>query len=186
MGKALLICFGMFTKLPVPIVEWEEKKGAAALSFFPFVGMVCGLVTYFVAFLTRLVSLSETLSAMFILFSLFLIAGFVHLDGFMDTADAFLSARDRERKIAILKDSKVGAFSVIAIVLVLLTLYVSLRSLLLERVDLLFFLFVPMLSRAYAASALFTLKPLQNKGILAYFRDGKTGVHIAVSVISVH
>ena len=42
-----------------------------------------------------------------------LVTGGIHLDGFMDTTDARSSYGDREKKLAILKDSHVGAFAVI-------------------------------------------------------------------------
>ena len=89
--KSLLITLGMFTKLPVPIVEWEEKKGPSAFIFFPLAGLVCGVFSYFVFFLMQSMKVYSALGAIFLLLSLYLVCGFVHLDGFMDTADAFFS-----------------------------------------------------------------------------------------------
>lgn len=44
----------------------------------------------------------------------------LHLDGFMDTFDALSGGRDRERRMEILKDPRMGAFAVVAVVLLLL------------------------------------------------------------------
>ena len=45
------------------------------------------------------------------------VTGGFHVDGFMDTMDAFHSYQPREKKLEILKDSHIGAFSVICLVL---------------------------------------------------------------------
>mgnify|MGYP003392776405 FL=1 len=47
----------------------------------------------------------------------YLVTGFLHLDGFMDVTDAVKSWRDLERRREILKDSHVGSFAVINLVL---------------------------------------------------------------------
>ncbi len=179
--KSLLITLGMFTKLPVPIVEWEEKKGPGAFMFFPLAGLVCGALTYLVYLLVLAMKIYSALGAIFLLLSLYLVCGFVHLDGFMDTADAFLASKDRIKTIEILKDSKVGAFSVISVVLLLITQYISLQSALIFQLDPIYLLMVPILARAFSVLVLFICKPLQTTGILYYFRDGLHKKHIIIA-----
>ena len=48
-----------------------------------------------------------------------LLTGGLHADGFMDTADGVFSGRERERKLAIMKDSRVGSFGVVSFVLLM-------------------------------------------------------------------
>ncbi|KHL96103.1 cobalamin synthase, partial [Paenibacillus sp. IHB B 3415] len=59
------------------------------------------------------------------------LTGGLHLDGWMDSADALLSYRSRERMLEIMKDSRVGAMGVLACVLLLL-LKASLLAALIE------------------------------------------------------
>lgn len=181
--KSLLITLGMFTKLPVPIVEWEEKKGPSAFIFFPFAGLVCGVFTYIIYLIVLYLNIYSALGSILLLLSLYLVCGFVHLDGFMDTADAFLASKDKDKTIEILKDSKVGAFSVISIVLLLIAQYISLQSALIFQLDPIYLLMVPILSRAFSVLVLFICKPLQTSGILYYFRDGLSRKHIVTASI---
>ena len=181
--KSLLITLGMFTKLPVPIVEWEEKKGPSAFMFFPLVGLVCGALTYLVYLLAFSVKIYSALGAIFLLLSMFLVCGFIHLDGFMDTADAFLASKDRAKTIEILKDSKVGAFSVISVVLLLIIQFISFQTALIFQLNPIYLLMVPVLSRSFSVLVLFVCKPLQTTGILYYFRDGLDKKHIMIASI---
>lgn len=51
------------------------------------------------------------------------------MDGFMDTMDAFHSYQDKEKKLAILKDPHIGAFSVLMLVYIILFMEQHMRSL---------------------------------------------------------
>ena len=55
-----------------------------------------------------------------IVVSEFLLTGGLHADGLMDTSDGLFSGRERERKLEIMKDSRVGSFGVVAFVFVTL------------------------------------------------------------------
>ena len=50
----------------------------------------------------------------------FLITGGLHADGLMDTSDGLFSGRERDRKLEIMKDSRIGSFGVVAFVFVTL------------------------------------------------------------------
>lgn len=181
--KAFFACMAMFTKLPFPIVDWEEKKGPLALCFLPAAGVFCGLLTYLVFYGIEYFKVSADAGAVLLLLSLYSVSGFVHIDGFMDMSDSLLSSRDREGKITILKDSKVGAFSVISVCLLLISNYASLKSMLLFHINPLYLLLLPVLSRANGAFVLFAFKPLSNTGILFYFRDGEKPIHKIMMIL---
>ncbi len=184
MIKAFLTCMGMFTKLPVPMVEWEDKKGPLALCFLPIAGFFCGLFVFGVYFLCYWLNLATDISAFLILIAMFAVSGFVHLDGFMDISDAFLSSKDREGKIAVLKDSRVGAFSVISVVFLILLGFISMKMILYDCFFPVLFILIPMISRSLAALIIFLMKPLQNKGLMFYFKDGQKKVHLIGMLIS--
>ena len=58
-----------------------------------------------------------------------IVTGGLHLDGLSDTADGFYSYRDKEKILEIMKDSRIGAFGVISIVLDILLKYIILSNL---------------------------------------------------------
>lgn len=132
----------MYSRIPMPHIEWKQDDMKYSVSFFPLVGAVIGALT---AFWMRLFTevfrniLPEgfegtsgwNCQAVFyfvkILIALLLpilITGGIHLDGFMDTSDALHSWRGREEKLRILSDSHVGAFAVIRL-LVFTGLYLA-------------------------------------------------------------
>ena len=84
------------------------------LCFFPWIGIVIGLCLYFWRLLCDRFGI-RNLCYVFIGTAIpLLLAGGIHVDGFMDTMDAFHSSQPKERKLEILKDSShIGAFAVI-------------------------------------------------------------------------
>ena len=91
---------------------------AGSLYWFPFVGLLIGVVTGGLIYLAGpyfpmpvAVVMAVTLLLAF--------SGGLHLDGVADCADGFFSSRPRERMLEIMRDSHIGAMGVIALVLVL-------------------------------------------------------------------
>ena len=103
----------MYSKIPMPQVEWTEKNMRYAICFFPLVGAVISLLEYLLLRYYPLFFTSGLLRASLILFIPLAVTGGIHLDGFMDTNDALCSYADRARRLEILKDPHIGAFSAI-------------------------------------------------------------------------
>ena len=115
--KSMIIAFSIYSKIPVPQFEWKEEDMKYMLCFFPWVGAVIGVSIYFWHRLAgyldvNLLSYSLIGTALPVL-----ITGGFHVDGFMDTMDAFHSYQPKEKKLEILKDSHIGAFAVIMLAL---------------------------------------------------------------------
>jgi len=102
-----------------------------ALPWFPLVGCLIGSTLYWLARGFSLVSgdWHEGTAGIVIIGSVLLTRGF-HLDGLADWADGFGGGRDKEQTLTIMKDSHVGAFGVVTIVLVLLAKWMALLRLL--------------------------------------------------------
>ena len=96
--SSLVIAFSMYSKIPMPRVEWTEENRKYAICFFPLVGLVTGGLCY-VWFLIcgHLQAGTLLFSAGMAAIPLFLTGG-IHVDGFMDTMDAFHSYQDKEKK----------------------------------------------------------------------------------------
>ena len=121
--KSLIIAFAMYSKVPMPRVDWEKKALAWALCFFPLVGAVIGTVLYGWMVLARYLGFGPLFFAAFALLIPIALNGGIHLDGFCDTCDALSSHQSRERKLEILKDSHTGAFAIICCGLYLLVFF---------------------------------------------------------------
>jgi adenosylcobinamide-GDP ribazoletransferase len=72
-------------------------------------------------------------AASLVVLTLAAFSGCMHLDGLSDTADGFLSSRDRQRTLEIMKDSHVGVMGVIAVIAVLLLKVAALASIPADR-----------------------------------------------------
>lgn len=115
--KAFCISFSMYSKIPMPQFEWKDKDMRYALCFFPWVGIVIGVLEacwYQVCIHFSIGNICFALVGAAI--PIFVSGGF-HVDGFMDTCDALHSYQSKEKKLEILKDPHIGAFSVIMLLL---------------------------------------------------------------------
>lgn len=113
MLKSLIIAFSMYSRLPVPQVNWTEKSMRYAMLFFPWIGIVIGGAELLCFWALSALGAGESLRAAAMTALPILITGGIHLDGFIDTTDARRSYKSREEKLEILKDPHIGAFALI-------------------------------------------------------------------------
>ena len=112
-GETAAVAFGMFSAVPAPQPVWNEKNMRYALCAFPLVGAVCALTWGLWGWAAALLGLPDLLrGAGFCLLPVWVTGG-IHLDGYADTCDALASYGDRDKRLAILKDPRCGAFAVI-------------------------------------------------------------------------
>ncbi|WP_448565885.1 adenosylcobinamide-GDP ribazoletransferase [Thermus sp.] len=104
--RPFLAALALLTAFPVGrAFSPEELRRGAAL--FPLVGYLLGGLLA----LASLLSLPPGLQGALLLALWLSLTGFLHLDGLLDSADALLGAKPRERRLAILKDPHLGAFA---------------------------------------------------------------------------
>ena len=103
----------MYSKIPMPRVEWNEKNMRYAICFFPAVGVLCGAALWLWAVLAQATGMSGVLFAAIAACLPILVTGGIHMDGYLDTVDALSSHQTCEKKLAIMKDANCGAFAVI-------------------------------------------------------------------------
>ena len=112
--ESLAIGVAMYSKIPMPRVEWNEKNMKYAMCFFPLVGVVTGILEVILGNALLVYTSCGTLFFAGVMTLLpVLVNGGIHMDGFLDTMDALNSYGSREKKLEILKDSRTGAFAVI-------------------------------------------------------------------------
>jgi len=127
--RHFLLALQFFTRIPVTgrLADWVGFSPAmlrASAAYFPAVGVVIGgLVVMLTAALMHYLPATYAplvAAALGTTWSVWLTGAF-HEDGLADVADGLGGSYDRERALIIMKDSRVGAFGAIAVVLALLT-----------------------------------------------------------------
>ena len=127
--RLFLTALQFFTRIPVPrwVGHTAEQLNQAA-RYFPLVGALVGVVAGLVLWLgVQIFPLSVAL-VLSMAASIWLTGAF-HEDGLSDYADGMGGAYTREKILAIMKDSRVGAYGVIALILALLLKYEALLAL---------------------------------------------------------
>ena len=167
--KSLFIAFSIYSKIPVPQFAWKEEDMKYMMCFFPWIGGVIGLVLYGWCMLCRQCSIGNLCATLMCGVIPLAISGGFHVDGFLDTMDAFHSYQPRERKLEILKDSHIGAFAVIMFALyglVYLAAFSEIKDLrLLSVVCAGFFL-----ARGLSGIAVFTFPKAKKEGMVHTFQ----------------
>jgi len=127
MIDGLILALQFFTRIPIKkAVDFNDKNIRNSIFFYPFVGALIGAIAGLIYYPIAKYSVDiATLGALLIMV---ILTGGLHIDGLSDTFDGFLSNRDRERVMEIMKDSRIGAFGVLSIVILLLFKFVIISS----------------------------------------------------------
>ena len=124
--KDFIRAFSFLTILPVGQLPLSEgKELARSMAFFPLVGLVIGLILalgyYLLSFLfPRPLVLWLTIGL------LALLTRGLHLDGFADTMDGLGSGGPKEKILEVMRDSRIGSFGVISLILLIGAKYLAL------------------------------------------------------------
>jgi adenosylcobinamide-GDP ribazoletransferase len=120
MLRTLAVAITFLTRVPITLREVRDADFGHAVAWFPLVGLMLGAVLAGAAHAGR-GHVSIELLALGVVTLLAVLTGGLHLDGVADVFDGLAGGRgDRERTLAIMRDSRIGAFGAIALVLVLL------------------------------------------------------------------
>lgn len=185
--QAVAAAFQFLTRLPVKAeIDFSPDLLKRSASYYPLVGVVIGIIVWGFAALTSMV-LPPLPCAILTLVVWVWLTGGLHLDGWMDAADALFSYRSRERMLEIMKDSRVGAMGVIACVLLLMLKASLLYTVLVER-NVSGLLLLPMVwSRWFMVHAMKRWPKARNDdGLAARFADmsgGRVGLAVFWAVL---
>lgn len=167
--ESLIVAFSMYSKIPVPQIEWKKDNMRFALCYFPLVGAVTGLIVWLWSLISGYLGVGTVLStAVFVLIPV-AVSGGIHLDGLLDTADALSSWQTRERRLEILKDSHAGAFAIIVCCSYFLAAFAVWSEADAGSVQILTLGFV--LSRALSGFGICTFPCAKNTGLAATFAN---------------
>jgi adenosylcobinamide-GDP ribazoletransferase len=112
----LLRATSFLTRLPVPVPGPAQAGDlAAAAHAFPLVGAAVGALAGLAGLLAAGLGLPPALAAGVALAAQVLLTGALHEDGLADVADGLGAGRDRVRTLAVMRDSRIGSFGVLAL-----------------------------------------------------------------------
>jgi adenosylcobinamide-GDP ribazoletransferase len=111
----IALCLVFFTRLPLPHFETKDSVFARAIWAAPVIGLAVALVGGVVFALAALLGLAAGPAAALALAATMAATGCLHEDGLSDTADGFGGGKDREKKLEIMRDSRIGAYGACAL-----------------------------------------------------------------------
>ena len=113
--------FSMLTRLKVPVDHKRAGERANAATWaFPIIGAIIGGLAGFGLMVANALMLPTSLSAALALLTLIALTGAMHEDGLADCADGFWGGHTHERRLEIMKDSSIGAYGAVILIVFLL------------------------------------------------------------------
>jgi len=120
---------GLLSRLPVSIdMVAAQDRGAAAAWAFPVAGLIVAVLAAWVASMSMGLGVSAAIAAGIALAVQIIITGAMHEDGLADSADGLWGGWDTERRLEIMKDSRIGTYGVLALGLSLLLRWAALTA----------------------------------------------------------
>ncbi len=114
-GADLVSAFGLLTRLPLPRGSAGSSTGASVWAW-PVVGLVIGVIGAAAYALAWRTGLSSLLGGLLAVIAMVLATGGFHEDGLADTADGIGGGATPERRLLIMKDSRIGSFGALALI----------------------------------------------------------------------
>jgi len=179
--RGLLSALTFLTIAPLPGRAWQAGDAGRAVPWFPVVGLLVGAALAGVDWGARALW-DPLVAAALVIAASVLLTGGLHLDGLMDTADAFFSHGDRARMLAIMKDSRAGALGVAAAICVLLAKFAAYAHLKGPgRWQII--VAAAVLGRLGIAFGLFAFRSAKETGLGAVFVQETRGRHFALAMV---
>ncbi len=120
--EKFLIATQFLTRLPIPArvqSVWGMEDLRDSVHMFPLVGVLVGLGASLVYAAAVFLDLPPVMAAILAVATQILMTGALHEDGLADVCDGFGGGRTREEKLAIMRDSRIGTYGTIGLILTL-------------------------------------------------------------------
>ena len=114
--RELAGAFMLLTRLPIGRLSTAQSPPAACIWAYPLVGAAIGTIGAAMFALARLV-LPPSIAALLAITATLLATGALHEDGLADTADGFGGGATPQRKLDIMRDSRIGSYGALALML---------------------------------------------------------------------
>jgi adenosylcobinamide-GDP ribazoletransferase len=183
--RKLLAATGFLSILVLPgskLLAAEDTTDTSYMpggEYFPLVGLLLGALLWLLSLLLAPLVPQMVLAALLVV-TLVILTGGLHLDGLMDTCDGFFGGLTRERKLEIMRDSRVGSFGVLAGACALLLKFACFASLHEHSLLAVFLVTLPS-ARWSMVLALRVFPPARASGLGATFRQAVTPQALVVA-----
>lgn len=171
-GTGFLLAFQFFSVLPVRKQLSMDKTAITAMyASVPLLGLFFGSVLAGTVWLTRDATDVSSLLISFLVVTIGLIlTGGLHMDGLADTGDAYFSYQDREKRLDIMADPRIGAFGTMVLLLAIVGKIIIVAESI-DDVSLLLVLVIPVLSRIALIGLFSSTQSAKREGLAVFFQQ---------------
>ena len=118
--ELFLLALSFFTRIPVSKkLDYTEEKLSKSTKYFSLIGLIVGAFSMGIYWSSSFV-FSKEISILLSMVASVLMTGAFHEDGLADVCDGFGGGWSRERILSIMKDSRIGTFGFVGLLLVML------------------------------------------------------------------
>lgn len=161
--KRFISILQFMTRIPINIDTGFDDEFHKTLYYFPLVGFVLGIITFLVGIVSTKL-FDPFIASIIITLSSVILTGGLHIDGLGDTFDALYSYRDKEKMLEIMKDSRLGTNSLLAILFLILLKVGFIHSLIINKA-LWLVIFMPVIARLGVLTITYKTKTPREKGM---------------------
>src|SRR5690625_4732492 len=187
----LILNLQFFSTIPIhkeiPLTARNLKR---AIHLFPALGIFQGVIySGLLFFLLQYTNLSVLAVSFILLFSMILLTGGIHLDGWMDFWDAYFSYQDKEKRLLVMEDPRIGSFGVISILILLGAKFLFIFEVIqmVTPLSYIFILIIPIFSKILMGLMLLYIPPVKRKGLgfLFYQADKSHTIYYYIAFIGI-
>jgi adenosylcobinamide-GDP ribazoletransferase len=133
--KIFFTALMFYTRIPCPKnIDHSPEYINKATRYFPLIGWIVGAISFLIFWLSSFV-FDTNIAVLFSLIAGVLVTGAFHEDGLADVFDGFGGGWTKEKILEIMKDSRIGAYGVIALIFLFALKFFSLSGLLLKVIS---------------------------------------------------
>ena len=178
-----LLMVQLLTRIPVrrelPCTDENFRRGAY---FFFVIGIIIGSLQYAFYRLLNGRLPEYSIAILLILIDVFITGGF-HIDGFGDSCDGFFAAKGRDKVLDIMKDSRIGTFAAIGIIINLLIKFEAYKFIAVNEEFSGALLFIPMISRGAMVFLCLIGRPAKEGGLGNFFINNVGTSQLLVNIL---
>lgn len=174
MLRGFLICLQFLTSIPVnkslPMDKIHIEK---TIQCFPLLGLLQGaLYSSLFYVLMEWTPFSPLAIAFSVWLSTVIITGGIHLDGWMDVSDSYFSYQDKDKRLEIMKDPRMGAFGALSVIVLLSARFLFIYEITIFGSVASFFLMllIPFMSKVVMGMVLLKVPAAKQDGLASFFK----------------
>lgn len=180
--KSFVCALSFLTPIPVSTQKLEKTEFSKSLAWFSLVGLLQGILVCAVFFGLSKVIGNMVVSVLTVAFWAFVTSG-MHLDGLADCFDGFFAVAQREKRLEIMKDPRIGTFGFLGLIFVILAKISLINSIVFENIWSLTPILLAMVFARSASLALVFFKNARNQGLGFGITDEKSWLYFLFNLL---